>query len=92
MFKKFRSFFARQRGSIPIMPIISIVIALVVLGAIIPVLWPMFVGSGTSIAALTGTDAATVTMKSFWPIIEILGGLAIGIGVLMFIVNKFTHK
>jgi hypothetical protein len=64
-------------------------VGLVVIGAILPALWPTIVGSGTSIAALTQTDAGTVTMKAIWPITIIIVGIGAGIMAIMYVIKKF---
>lgn len=77
-----------QRGIANLKTIISIVIGVVVLSVAIPVLWPMIQGSGTAIAAMTPTGAGTSFIQSFWPLLIIIAAIAIGVGILYFIVKQ----
>lgn len=69
--------------------IIGVVVALVALGYAIPVLWPMAAGSADNISAMTGDDAGTTTMQAFWPVILLIVGLGIAVGLIYYAINKF---
>lgn len=77
-----------QRGSI-VQNIIVGVVGVVVIGAILVALWPTFIGTGTSVAALTQTDTGTKTLQAIWPIVLVVGGIGISIAALMYILHKF---
>lgn len=77
-----------ERGSV-LGGVVLIIITIVVLGTLIPVLWPMMTDTTTSIAALNGTDTATTFLKTGWPIILLLIGLAIVVGLIYFSLRQF---
>ena len=68
--------------------LLGVVVVLVVMTQAIPVLWPLAANS-TAIDAMTGTDAGTTTVQAFWPIILLLVGLGLAIGLIMFALKKF---
>lgn len=69
--------------------LITGVIAIVILGALIPVLFPLITDSDTAIQALTGTDDGTVMLQTIWPILLVICGIGIPVGVLFFALRKF---
>lgn len=68
--------------------LLGVVVVLVVMTQAIPVLWPLAANS-TAIDAMTGTDAGTTTVQAFWPIILLLVGLGLAIGLVVFALRKF---
>lgn len=78
-----------QRGSASLKGIIGIVILVVVLAAAIPVLWPMIADSDADIQAMNGTDDGTGFIQKFWPIMILVGGIGIGVGILMKVIKKY---
>lgn len=76
-----------QRGNI-IQVVLAVMIVVVVIGAAIPVVWPIFVGTDTDIQAMTETDDATVFFKAIWPIALLVLGLSIGAGVIFWSLRK----
>ena len=68
--------------------LLGVVVVLVVMTRAIPVLWPLAANS-TAIDAMTGTDAGTTTVQAFWPIILLLVGLGLAIGLIVFALRKF---
>lgn len=71
--------------------IVSVVILFCVLGALVPVLWPMFVGTDTDIQAMTETDDATVFLQTVWPIVLLVMGIGVGAGLIYYGVRKFMR-
>lgn len=68
--------------------LLGVVVVLVVMTQAIPVLWPLAANS-TAIDAMTGTDAGTDTIQAFWPIILLLVGLGLAIGLVVYALRKF---
>lgn len=69
--------------------LIGVVVVLVVMSEAIPVLWPIAANS-TAIADMTGTDAGTTTMQAFWPIVLLLVGLGVAVGLIVFALKRFN--
>ena len=69
--------------------LIGVVIVLIVLAYAIPVLWPIAITAGANITAMTGTDAGTTTLQGFWPLILLVVGIGIAIGLIMYGLHKF---
>lgn len=69
--------------------VVYIVLMFVVLGALVPVLWPLFVGTDTDVQAMTETDDATVFLQTLWPIILIVVGLGFVAGLVFYALRKF---
>ena len=69
--------------------LIIIVVVMIVLGTSIPVLWPLLTDTSTNITAMTGTDAGTTTIQAFWPIILLIIGLGVAVGLIVFALKKF---
>lgn len=78
-----------QRGAISLKGIVSTVVTVVILGTAIPVLWPLFAGSDTDIQAMTETDGGTTFIQTFWPILILIGGIGLVVGVVYLVMKKF---
>lgn len=70
--------------------VLGVMLAIIVLGVAIPVVWPTFVGTDTAIQAMTETDEATVLFQTFWPIALLIVGLSIAVGVVFYGLRKFN--
>lgn len=69
--------------------LIAGVIGVVIFGALIPVLFPLITDSDTAIQALTGTDDGTVMLQTLWPILLVVSGVGIAVGVIYYALRKF---
>lgn len=69
--------------------VVAVIVMIVVLGTLIPVLWPMMTDTSADIAALNGTDAGTGFMKTAWPIVLVIIGIGIAAGLIFFALRKF---
>ena len=70
--------------------VIGIVVTIIVLARAIPVLWPLATEASENVTAMTGTDAGTTTIVAFWPIILLLVGLGIAIGLIVYALKRFN--
>lgn len=68
--------------------LLGTVVVLVVLGAAVPVLWPL-ASNTTAIDAMTGTDAGTTTIQSFWPVVLLVVGIGLAVGLIVYGMRKF---
>jgi hypothetical protein len=66
-----------------------VALALILLGALIPVLWPMLQATTGNITAIAGTDAPTVFLKAMWPIAILVTAFAIVIAIILYALKKF---
>ena len=69
--------------------LISTIVVIVVLSVAVPILWPIAIGASGNITAMTGTDAGTTTIQAFWPIILLIVGLGVAVGLIMYALRKF---
>ena len=69
--------------------IIGVVVVLIVLGASVPILWPLATTYSANITSMTGTDAGTTTMQAIWPVALLVIGLGLGVGLIVFALKKF---
>ena len=69
--------------------LISVVVVLIVLGTAIPVLWPLATATSDNITAMTGTDAGTTTIQAFWPVILLVIGMGVAVGLIVYGLRKF---
>ncbi|OGM08558.1 hypothetical protein A2Z67_01815 [Candidatus Woesebacteria bacterium RBG_13_36_22] len=65
-------------------------VVLIVIAVAFPVLWPLVTGAGGNITAMVGTDAGTTTVQAFWPIVLLLVGLGVAVGLIMYALKKFN--
>jgi len=79
---------ADQKGSI-LTAIVVVALALIVLGALIPALWPMLQATSGNITAIPGTDTPTVFLKAMWPVAILVTGLGIVIAIILYALRKF---
>jgi len=70
--------------------LIGIVVVLLVIGTVYPILWPMVTGTVTeNITAMTGTDAGTTTFEAFWPVVLLVVGIGLAVGLVVYGLRKF---
>ena len=69
--------------------LITVSVILIVIATAFPIIWPMVVDAGGNITAMTGTDAGTTTLQGFWPLILLVVGIGIAIGLIMYGLHKF---
>lgn len=69
--------------------LIGVIVVLIVLGYTIPVLWPIAVATSTNITAMSGTDSGTIMIQTFWPVILMVVGLGVAVGLIVFALRKF---
>lgn len=62
---------------------------IIVLGALIPVLWPMMEATDTDIQALTQTGPITVFLQTMWPIVLLVIGIGVAAGLVFYSLKKF---
>jgi hypothetical protein len=84
-----KRFFANQAGEVTTAGIVGGIVGIVVIGAVVSAMWGTFQSSGTSIAALTQTDAGTTTLKALWPVVIVVGGVGLGVAGIMYALKKF---
>lgn len=69
--------------------VIGVTVVLLVLGSAVPVLWPLAAGSADNISAMTGTDVGTTTIQSFWPVILLVVGIGLAVGLIVYGLKQF---
>ena len=77
-----------QRGGI-VTGILLVILVIVILGALIPVLWPTMQDSQEAIAAINGTDAPTAFLKTMFPVAILVVGLGIVAAIIFFALRNF---
>lgn len=70
--------------------IITTFVLIIVLGQVVPALWPTFISSDTSVQALTDNSTATTTFQAFWPIVLLIIGLGVAVGLIMYAIKRFN--
>lgn len=69
---------------------IGIVVVLLIIGTTFPILWPMVTGEVTdNITAMAGTDAGTTTFQAFWPVVLLVVGIGLAVGLIVYGLRKF---
>lgn len=68
--------------------LLGVVITLAILGAAIPVLWPIAANT-TAIDAMSGTDQGTAMIQTFWPIVLLVIGLGLVVGLVIYGMRRF---
>ena len=69
--------------------IITVAVTLIVVATAFPIVWPMVTASSANITAMTGTDAGTTTVQGFWPLILLMVGIGIAIGLIVYAIRQF---
>ena len=69
--------------------LITVSVVLIVIATAFPIIWPMVTSASGNISAMTGTDAGTTTLQGFWPLILLVVGIGIAIGLIMYGLKKF---
>lgn len=84
----FTTLWEDQRGAI-LHAVVIVALVIIVLGALLPVLWPMLQATTTNITAIAGTDAPTQFLKTMWPIALLVTGLGIVVAIVFYALRKF---
>ena len=77
--------------------LISVAVVLIVIATAFPIVWPMVTSAGynivgsvsENITGMTSTDVGTTTIKGFWPLILLVVGIGIAIGLIVYGLKKF---
>lgn len=69
--------------------LIGVAVVLIVIAYAFPVIWPIVITAGANITGMTGTDAGTTMMIGFWPVILLIVGIGVAVGLLMYALKKF---
>jgi len=70
--------------------VIAVVLVVIVLGALIPVLFPMMLNTQSAITGnITGEDAGSLMIVAFWPILLIIIGIGIAAALIFYALRKF---
>ena len=72
-----------------LLALITVSVVLIVIATAFPIIWPMVTTAGANITAMSGTDAGTTTIQGFWPLILLVVGIGIAIGLIMYGLKKF---
>lgn len=84
-----RVFHSGMKGGI-MTAIIVVALVLIVLGALIPVLWPMLQATQTDIDALNATgSSSTAFLQSMWPVALLVVGLGIVVAIILYALRRF---
>ena len=81
-----------QRGALGmglLTALIGVVVVIIVLANAIPILWPMAVDASANITSMNGTDAGTQMIQGFWPVVLLLVGLGVAIGLIIYALKAF---
>lgn len=68
--------------------VIGVILIVVVLGALLPVLWPMMVGTDADIQAMEG-GGITDFLQAMWPVALIIVGIGIAAGLIFYALRQF---
>ena len=68
--------------------IVVAVLALAVIGLIIPVLYPILNGAAGNVSAMNGTETGAGLIQTVFPVGLMLVGIAIAVGLIIFGVSK----
>jgi hypothetical protein len=69
--------------------VLGVAVTLVVMGALVPVLWPLIIASNTNIQNIAGSDSATAFLKALWPVLLIIVALGVAGGLVFYVLRKF---
>lgn len=83
-----------QRGEIGVgfgilYSVIGVAVTIIVLAYAIPVIWPIASTASENITGMTGTDEGTQMMVAFWPVVLMVVGIGIAVGVIVYALKKF---
>jgi hypothetical protein len=76
-----------QAGSI-VNTVIMLVLAILIVGTVIPAMWPLAVESLTNVAAMNGTDTGTTLIKALWPVGVMVAAIGLGIWLILYAIRR----
>lgn len=76
-----------QAGGI-VNTVIMLVLAILIVGTIIPAMWPLAVESLANVAAMNGTDTGTTLIQALWPVGIMVAAIGLGIWLIIFSIRK----
>jgi hypothetical protein len=69
--------------------VIGLILVFVILGTLIPVLWPMLTDTSAGVGNMTGGGAGGDLIKVVWPVALLLIGIGIAVALILFTIKKF---
>jgi hypothetical protein len=69
--------------------ILLVVLTIVILGALIPVVWPLMQDSTAAVGNITGSDPATIFLKTLYPVAILVVGFGIVAALIFFALKSF---
>ena len=70
--------------------VVSVILLIIVLGAIVPALWPVMQDTDTDIQALNATGStSTAFLQTIWPIVLLVIGIGVAAGLIFYALRKF---
>lgn len=79
---------ACQLGEFGVQSIVGLAVGMMVIGAVVAALWDKIAATDTAIQLLEGTDEGTLFLQGIWGTVILLCALAIGVGVIMWVLHK----
>jgi hypothetical protein len=76
-----------QAGGI-VNTVIMLVLAILIVGTVIPAMWPLAVESLTNVAAMNGTDTGTTLIQALWPVGVMVAAIGLGIWLIIYAIRK----
>lgn len=79
---------ATSQGGNIVQTVIMLVLAILIVGTVIPAMWPLAVESLESIAAMNGTDTGTTMIQALWPVGVMVAAIGLGIWLIIYAIRK----
>lgn len=70
--------------------VILVIVTAVVLGFLVPMLWPMFLETNTAMQEIAGEDIATQFLQAVWPLALLIVAIGIAVGFIFYALRKFN--
>jgi hypothetical protein len=76
-----------QAGNI-VNKVIFLVLGFVILGALIPALWPVVENAATDVTGMNTTSSGGTLIKTLWPVGLIVAAIGIGVFIIYFAIKQ----
>jgi hypothetical protein len=78
---------ASQAGNI-VNKVIFLVLGFVIVGALIPALWPVVENSAANVTAMNSTTTGGTLIKTLWPVGLVVAAVGIGVFIIYFAIKQ----
>ena len=77
-----------QGGASVVTKVIYLALGILIVGTIIPAMWPVAVATLTDVSAMNGTDTGTTMIQALWPVGIMVAAIGLGVWLIFYAMRQ----